>query len=147
MCHCFKSGVCGSSGRLNWVEGRLLPFFHILQSDRISVTVILKHDPFLVSVRQVVWVFSPETIKPLKLRDKRDTLYPGPRWLVGWWGLIFLPISERFIRFPHIYIVCPQESWQWAAGILRASSHLQRLLRRAQPSWRHLLCRVIPQGK
>lgn len=40
-----------------------------------------------------------------------------------------------------------QESWQWAAGLLRASSHIQRLLRGAPSPRRHVLRGVFPQGQ
>lgn len=40
-----------------------------------------------------------------------------------------------------------QESWQWAAGLLRASSHIQRLLRGAPSPRRHVLRGVFPEGQ
>lgn len=60
-------------------------------------------------------------------------------------GLSFL----NFLFYPlaHIMVNTQQESWQWAAGLLRASSHLQWLLRGTPSPRRHVLRGVFPQGR
>lgn len=60
----------------------------------------------------------------------------------GWSGFCvgYKSSSKWFPSFP-------QESRQWAAGVLRTSSHLQWLLWRNQSPQRHFLRRVFSQGE
>lgn len=65
---------------------------------------------------------------------------------------VFLQIPKNVSVFSPIFVcnlvtLYQQESWQRAAGVLRTSSHLQRLLWWDQSSWRYFLRRVFPKGK